>query len=96
MNGKAIICQKCGKETVLTQKCGRQKFCPECRIVVAKEQRREAHRRCRERKKKEQLHAVDNPRMLAVCLNCKRERCTGSCNDVMSLVARRKVAANGV
>ena len=71
-----------------------QKYCSVFRIKVAKEQRAVSQRRRREkrRKQREELHTMDNARMMAVCLNCKRERCTGACKDVLSVATRREVA----
>ena len=84
---RRIICSECG---VMVENPHRnQKYCPDCRIKVAREQRAISHRREREKKKKqrEELHTMDNARMMAVCLNCKREpqRCTGVCKDVLSV-----------
>ena len=81
---RQIVCAVCG--AVVENPSRNQKYCSDCRIKVAREQRAISHRREREKKKKqrEELHTLDNPRMMAVCLNCKRERCTGSCKDVLN------------
>ena len=84
---RRIICTECG--AVVENPSRNQKYCSDCRVKVAKEQRADSHRRSREKKKRqrEELHTLDNPEMMAVCLNCKREpqRCTGVCKDVLSV-----------
>ena len=84
---RQIVCAVCG--AVVENPSRNQKYCPDCRIKVAREQRAISHRREREKKKKQRddLHTLDTPMMMAVCLNCKREpqRCTGVCKDVLSV-----------
>ena len=81
---RQIVCTECG--AVVENPGRRQKYCADCRIKVAKEQRAVSQRKKREmmKKRREELHTLDNARMMAVCLNCKRERCTGSCKDVLN------------
>lgn len=86
---RRIICTECG--VVVENPSRNQKYCLDCRIKVAKEQRADSHRRSREKKKRqrEELHTLDNPEMMALCLACKRKSCSGECDAVKGLRKRR-------
>jgi hypothetical protein len=90
---KIIVCQMCGKETPLTQRFGRQKYCPDCRAERRRIRVRERYEMSKEKRQDEDIRTYDNPEMMALCLNCKRLGCrNGECEAVLKLAKKRKVA----
>ena len=86
---RQFVCTECGATVEMTD--ARQKYCLDCRVKVMRRQQLESQRKRRVKKKtRDELHTLDNPLMMAMCLSCTRDRCTGECKAVLQLGTRRK------
>ena len=62
---RPVECAICGE--MFEARSNQARYCPECRAIKVQE------------KKDRKFHSVDSPEKIAICLNCKRKTCTGSC-----------------
>lgn len=81
MKGKVIICQRCGKEFELRGTWG--KHCDECRTIANREN-------VKKRNQKVLRASNDTEEMRNICLNCKRGRCHGQCEELYEAFRRSK------
>ena len=79
---RTISCQMCGKEVVV-HACN-AKYCEECKVIARREKAKQYNGHTRV------LVSDDTEEMLAFCLNCKRPKCTGQCEDLANIVKRSK------
>ena len=79
---KVIVCQMCGKEAIA--RANNAKYCEHCKKIASREKAKEYTQKTRV------LISYDSEEMMKFCLDCKRPKCTGECEELANMVKRSK------
>lgn len=88
---RVINCKLCGN--VVVTHGSRTLYCPACSDTVSRERKKqyalkrrmEAAWKAETESRVPEYHSCDSPERIALCLNCTRPRCVGTCDDLRTL-----------